>query len=550
MSWGGPEDGTETDYDRQFFNAHDVVFGAATGDDGYDTGASYPSTSPNVARRRRHQPDHGEHRPRLVRDSLERRRLRLLDERLPRGRGRPSKRRDRADHGLHDPGRVRRLGRRRPGRPVPRVYDTTGRATTIAPGRHATTGPSSAAPAPPTPIIVSTYALAGHAGPASSLVGQLYKNRAGLNDVVSGSNDTDPSNPCPTPTTRLCNAVAGWDGPTGLGTPNGLAAFTTTRNAPGTYLGAAPDRLLDTRVGTAAAKARLARRPHPAAQGHRRRRHPRHRGRGRHPERHRRSSPRPKGYITAYADGATRPTASNLNFVAKQTVPNLVVVPVSAAGYVDLSTTATTDLIADAVGYYLPGAPSVPGAFVSLPPTRLLDTRVGTGGPIARVPAGTARHLQVEGAGGVPATGVSAVVLNVTVDRPASYGFITVYPGGPVPTTSSVNYLAGQTVPNLVVAPLDANGGVDLYSYATTDLIADVEGTTSPGRPSTRARSRRCRRPGSSTPATAPARRRPDGSRRWLRDVVASARSAVPSDGRLGRRAERSPPTSPSPRAT
>ena len=64
------------------------------------------------------------------------------------------------------------------------------------------------------PIIASVYALAG--GGYSNAT--PYAHTTSLNDITSGSNGT-----CPT--TQWCNARAGWDGPTGLGTPNGTGAF-------------------------------------------------------------------------------------------------------------------------------------------------------------------------------------------------------------------------------------------------------------------------------------------------------------------------------------
>jgi hypothetical protein len=62
--------------------------------------------------------------------------------------------------------------------------------------------------------LVSLYALSG--GGYSNTT--PYSHPGSLNDVVSGSNG-----PCPT--SQWCNARAGWDGPTGLGTPNGTGAF-------------------------------------------------------------------------------------------------------------------------------------------------------------------------------------------------------------------------------------------------------------------------------------------------------------------------------------
>ena len=70
------------------------------------------------------------------------------------------------------------------------------------------------------PIIASVYALAKGAGASWSgnPASVLYTNSTALNDVTSGSNSS-------TCTSVLCMGGSGWDGPTGLGTPNGLAAF-------------------------------------------------------------------------------------------------------------------------------------------------------------------------------------------------------------------------------------------------------------------------------------------------------------------------------------
>jgi hypothetical protein len=116
-------------------------------------------------------------------------------------------------------------------------------------------------------------------------------------------------------------------------------------------------------------------------------------------------------------------------------------------------------------------------SLVGLTPARIMDTRnPGASGPVA--PGGTV-SLPVLGHGGVPATGVSAVVLNVTVTDTLAPGYITVYPDGVSrPTASSLNFVANQTVPNLVIAPVGAGGSVDFYngSSNTVQLVADVSG--------------------------------------------------------------------------
>jgi len=69
------------------------------------------------------------------------------------------------------------------------------------------------------PIIASVYALAGTPSTGSTPASFPYAHTGSLNDVTTGSNGTcSPS--------YLCTAGTGYDGPTGLGTPNGTAAFT------------------------------------------------------------------------------------------------------------------------------------------------------------------------------------------------------------------------------------------------------------------------------------------------------------------------------------
>ena len=121
----------------------------------------------------------------------------------------------------------------------------------------------------------------------------------------------------------------------------------------------------------------------------------------------------------------------------------------------------------------------VPGAgYHPLTPSRILDTRTGNGAPVAPVGPGATLHLQVTGRGGVPATGVSAVVLNVTVTQTTAPSFLTVFPTGEaLPLAANLNYVAGQTVPNLVTAKLGANGRISLYNAAgSTHVVADVAG--------------------------------------------------------------------------
>ncbi|WP_052462444.1 peptidoglycan recognition protein family protein [Nigerium massiliense] len=186
------------------------------------------------------------------------------------------------------------------------------------------------------------------------------------------------------------------------------------------------------------------------------------------------------GTISVYPSGTSAPRSSSLNMTPGTDTSNLVVVKVGSDGRINFANSASsaTNLIADVAGYYLDGPVSAKGAFVPLNPARVLDTRssIGAKGPVA---ARSAVVLKAAGGGGLPATGVAAVVINVTVTQPKAPGNIQVYPAGPaVPASSSLNFVAGQDVPNLVVATTGTGGGIALRNAApdTTHLIGDVAG--------------------------------------------------------------------------
>jgi hypothetical protein len=72
---------------------------------------------------------------------------------------------------------------------------------------------------PSAPLIASVYAIAGTPGSSDRPNSYPYAHTGNLFDVTSGANGScSPS--------VLCDGSAGWDGPSGLGTPNGTAAFT------------------------------------------------------------------------------------------------------------------------------------------------------------------------------------------------------------------------------------------------------------------------------------------------------------------------------------
>lgn len=179
-------------------------------------------------------------------------------------------------------------------------------------------------------------------------------------------------------------------------------------------------------------------------------------------------SPLAAGYVTVYACDAEPPDTSNVNFFADQVVPNLVLSRVSTDGTICIATSAVTDVIVDLVGYVPTGA-SVRPLDV---PVRRLDTR-DPGGPSSPVAAGSVTEIAVAGRDGIP-TDATVVMFNATAIAGTSPGYLTAYPCGGLPDTSSVNYQPGQIVPNLVTSRVSADSTICIYNLSAADFIIDL----------------------------------------------------------------------------
>ncbi len=221
------------------------------------------------------------------------------------------------------------------------------------------------------------------------------------------------------------------------------------------------------------------------------------------------------GFLQAYPKGG-RTNASAVNYYyANQLTQNLVTVPVDpSTGKVTIFSSQQDDVVVDEFGYYgVAPSGSTAGQYKALSPQRICDTRGGnSSGCVGATTqqSGGVLHLQVDGNGGVPASGVSAVVINVTVADDTAAGFVQAYAHGTTrpttPQTSNVNFNGASTVfagdpcpgnaggtpsgcriiANRVIVPVDSTGGVDLYTnQGPADLIVDVNGYFTDGTAST-----------------------------------------------------------------
>lgn len=118
------------------------------------------------------------------------------------------------------------------------------------------------------------------------------------------------------------------------------------------------------------------------------------------------------------------------------------------------------------------------GGIEVLAPSRLVDSRLGLG--TTRLRPGAPARIKVAGRNGVPGD-ASAVAVNITAVAPSSGGWFSAYPcSAQAPAVSTVNFSAGEVVPNFAIVPLNSSGELCLVSSTSADVIMDVSGFIGP----------------------------------------------------------------------
>ncbi|MFC4853725.1 hypothetical protein [Actinophytocola glycyrrhizae] len=182
-------------------------------------------------------------------------------------------------------------------------------------------------------------------------------------------------------------------------------------------------------------------------------------------------------FLTAYPNGQTRPTASNINLAPGEVIPNQVTVPIGTNRSIVLYNHAgNTDVIIDLVGYYSPG-----GAykFIAISPERAWDSRQDDG----------LRPSYFVGLTGWGETtdpvALHAIAGNVTGVNATAPGFVTVWPGGqPRPNASTLNVVPNQVVANAVTVGIGYESDPGIQDRAVNfannagyvDVVFDVAG--------------------------------------------------------------------------
>ncbi len=182
------------------------------------------------------------------------------------------------------------------------------------------------------------------------------------------------------------------------------------------------------------------------------------------------------------------PSTSTINFSAGQVIANGVTVALGSGGTLSATYLSmpgqTTNLVFDVTGYFVPeGTDATAATYAPLTPARLLDTRVGNG-LSGRFTAGVPRTFQVTGRGGVPGN-ATAVTGNLTItDQTFAWAVFLGPNATATPSTSTINFSAGQVIANGVTVALGSGGTLSATYLSTpdqtTNLVFDVTGYFSP----------------------------------------------------------------------
>jgi hypothetical protein len=185
------------------------------------------------------------------------------------------------------------------------------------------------------------------------------------------------------------------------------------------------------------------------------------------------------GYLTAYASGGAVPVSSTVNFMPGVITATFALLPVSASGAITITNRSTSaNVLVDVAGWLSGGDVTADAGTQPIAPVRVLDTRTTTGGHKAPVAGNAAVNVKVIGVGGVPTSGVAAVVMHVTGVGPntSTYleGFGTGYPRR---TSSTLNLAKGSTASNNVIVPIGPDGAVSVFNDSgSINVVVDVQG--------------------------------------------------------------------------
>jgi hypothetical protein len=179
------------------------------------------------------------------------------------------------------------------------------------------------------------------------------------------------------------------------------------------------------------------------------------------------ANPSASGYLLV-GSGCGGATAAAQQYSAGVTRSALVSVPLDSLGRMELWMSGGAANVSVYVHGWYSATGTASGRFTAIPKTRASAAVVRAGLPL---------DVATNGVGGLPGSGVDAVVLNVTVVTPTASGQLSVGPGGINPTYTDQSYTAGRSISQLVVVPRSVAGQVRIaLSAGSAAVLVDVWG--------------------------------------------------------------------------
>ncbi len=187
------------------------------------------------------------------------------------------------------------------------------------------------------------------------------------------------------------------------------------------------------------------------------------------------------GAVSVAPGDVASPSGTALVFNPGDSVSNTDLVALHADGQLHVVSNASANLIIDVQGYFTAGSATAPGGFVPVDQTRIVDTRIGTNVPQARVATGGSITVTATGLAGVPVD-ASAVYANIAILGQTTNGYLRTFAAGSaVPTTGALGF-DDTTQTESVAIPLSSSGAFTVLVGAggPVDLLIDIQGYFTP----------------------------------------------------------------------
>ncbi|MTD15162.1 hypothetical protein GIS00_14560 [Nakamurella sp. YIM 132087] len=184
-------------------------------------------------------------------------------------------------------------------------------------------------------------------------------------------------------------------------------------------------------------------------------------------------SPGTSGTLAVAPAGSAHHGAVVLNFRTGESISTGIFLPLGVGGRVVFTNVSagTIDLVTDVTGYFTSGPPSRSGAYGSVDPSRVLDTRTAIGGSQGRIAPGGSITVGLAGPAGVPGIGVSRIIAAVSVVVPLASGTLSIAPAGrPAESATVLNFAADQSISGVALLPVGSGGRLTLTNNSNSSI--------------------------------------------------------------------------------